>query len=105
MEDIEGSRNSMYRGVEKRKSKYIGNGEKVNMADFSTRRKTIKGHTTLLAFLPTGWLRFSVSASSSSSAWSLELKVLKISSWVCFSSTLCPLPVQPYPCPLSSTPI
>lgn len=60
-------------------------------------------HYPLLNFLPTCWLYFSVSAGSDSTAWSLEVKVLKIWSSPCFCSTLCLLPVQLHPCPVSIT--
>lgn len=106
MDDIQGRRNSMYEGIEKRKSKAMGNGEKVNIADSGYKNKRNKRqHSSLLASLPICWLCRSVSASSSSSAWSLEIKILKTWSWACFSSSLCPLPRQPYSCLVSITPI
>lgn len=78
MDDIQGRRNSMYEGIEKRKSKAMGNGEKVNIADSGYKNKNNKRqHSSLLASLPVCWLCGSVSASSSSSAWSLEMTILK----------------------------
>lgn len=58
----------------KRRAKRTGSGEEVDMADTGQERRVLEGRTVLP---PSCWLCVSVSASSSSPAWSLEIKVLK----------------------------